>query len=715
MRRSRLLGLVLTAASLAAPVARAKDLSGRVILSFDSYGTERLSTSGFRQLYDLRLEKRLTDPFFLRLSFRGERTDTSSELATSLSDQNFTRFQPAAELNYSLPTFQLQGTWFRDRTRASSSQGAETERVLRRATGRLGWRPQGLPGVALLAEDRGVKDPLFGVERNETLAQGAIDYNWRGLTVVGTSRRTELDDGQAQFARRSFENQGSLVYEGSLWRGRVIGSANLLYSVTRLDERATGGPTEVPTQVPVLRALYANDDTPTDEVDRPPVELPELIDGDRETPTEVLLGPEGDSYQNVSLDIGRVQELDGFEVHVRDIDRDRVPFGGSVQWDVYASVDGLRWVPVPGQAVTRFVAPLSLYEVRFPLLASRYFKLVSLGTSTIDTRVSEVEAYYHTELGAQETRRTDIRVGSGTASLAVRPQRNLVFSYFGTLSDVQQTSERRPDSVSTSSDHLLAAGLERLGAFDLQLRHQRRNASQPSGYRQSFDATTAIVRYQPNRALEESFELLRSHDDNAGILIDTSGVAFKTLARLYRAIDLRLDVGVQRQEYLSEGRGVDRFFLTGVGRAQLLPSLRLMLTANIQRSRYEDGEIQLPGFEGLPPRRDVRWEADVFYRPSTQLGVGVRLGRASTERVSGTIQRYHLEWYPLPGGALAFTGTYDQDVNAAVGRTSRRLLLTPTWRINRRMVLTASYILIDTTGALGTRTTSFYATLTLNL
>ncbi|HEY7509835.1 MAG TPA: hypothetical protein VIG50_06250, partial [Vicinamibacteria bacterium] len=67
------------AAALAAAPAAADDLTGRALVSYQGFDDGRLLTDGFHQLYDLRFERALTDPFRIRLSLRAERNDGGSD------------------------------------------------------------------------------------------------------------------------------------------------------------------------------------------------------------------------------------------------------------------------------------------------------------------------------------------------------------------------------------------------------------------------------------------------------------------------------------------------------------------------------------------------------------------------------------------------------------------------------------------------------------
>jgi hypothetical protein len=79
------------------------------------------------------------------------------------------------------------------------------------------------------------------------------------------------------------------------------------------------------------------------------------------------------------------------------------------------------------------------------------------------------------------------------------------------------------------------------------------------------------------------------------------------------------------------------------------------------------------------------------------------------------LQRYHVDWFPFRGGAVALSGIYDQDVDSVGQRTARRAIFTPAWTVNRHLILSVNYTFIDVSGRGGTRTKAFQALATLTL
>ncbi|HET7747115.1 MAG TPA: hypothetical protein VFM29_07425, partial [Vicinamibacteria bacterium] len=357
-----------------------------------------------------------------------------------------------------------------------------------------------------------------------------------------------------------------------------------------------------------------------------------------------------------------------------------------------------------------------VYEVRFRSRVSRYYKAVNFGVNSVDTEVTEVEAFESAALRAGEMRHTDIRVGSATVNVTAVPVKKVTLDYSGLWNRVRQASETRPEMVNRSLDHVLSATVDPTAVLSLIARVQQRDLSDSRGFTQDFQGWTGIVRVRPRPDLEQSVEATRTREDNAGRESMTDGLTFRVYGRLYRVVDVTLDVGVQRQDYLTEDREADRRFVTGVVTAQVTAKLRALLNVAVQRSRYSGTtDVLVTDFQGVIPTRDDRVSLDLYYRSSSQLMVGGRFGYAASDAVSGFVQRYHVDWYPFPGGSVRLGALYDEDVDSIADRRARRFSFTPTWTVNRRVVLNLNYTTLDVTGDPSPATRSLFATLTLIL
>src|SRR5262249_50574016 len=160
-------------------------------------------------------------------------------------------------------------------------------------------------------------------------------------------------------------------------------SAYVLGGVMRIDDRAGRQASSVPTQVTIPSAAVSHDETPADSRDVPPLFSPSLTDANFAASAGVSLRPDGLSFQNIFVDLGRFAALDEFRVFVRDSGGNFVKTGGLIEWTVYTSINNLDWTPIPGSTTTGFITTQSAYDVNFPQTAARYFKFVSFGTNSI--------------------------------------------------------------------------------------------------------------------------------------------------------------------------------------------------------------------------------------------------------------------------------------------------------------------------------------------
>ena len=704
----------LLAGLLAAAACAAQDLTGDAILSYQRFDSNMFESSLFHQTYDLRLAEMLSDPCQFRLFFRGEDSQGTSNATGLRAHPRLRQLQPVGELYYFLPDLQFESRYELIDTRTSSGLGTQDTRRVDRLTAQLDWHPDRLPGLTLQGERRGNRDDQLNLDQTETRLQGGVDYAFHGLKLLEVNRLATLDDGQAVFARRSVETQGEVSYDDSFFNGRATVSGSYSATWTRLDERAEAGQAvSIPTAVPIVVASTSIDDTPLDDRDHPLLPTPALVDGNLRDSAGISIGPDAGSYRNIGMDLGRVVTLDSFRIDVRDSGGNPVPAGGSVIWNVYVSTDGLSWTPVTGGAATAFNATLSLYEVTIAPAASRYFKVINFGVNSTDTQVTEIEAFFHTAFAPHENRRTNVLLTTGTASLLGRPVDPVTVTYYGLFNSVRQTIEGEPRLTTNDSDQIFSAIADPARFLNLTLRYEQRALSQTGGYRQTFDTYSGVARFAVLETVTTSLEATRILEDDAGQRSVTNGLTLRNFTRLLPALSLSFDVGRQRQEFTTQSRTTDQTLFDAVAIAELTTDLRLTLNATYTRNRNVLEGPLVPADQGVPPARDERYEAELFYRPSRQLGLAARVGYVSSDQASGVVQYYRIEWFPFPGGTLSLGGTYDQDVDAYAGVTSRRLILSPRWTLNPHAILDLTYTRLVQTGTTSARTNTFLAAMTV--
>ncbi len=693
-----------------------QDLTGRAIISYQLFGSDQLDSSGLHQIYDLRFQRAIAEPLRLRLSFRGEGNNGSTDLGLFTTKTTFWQLQPSAEIMYLLPNAQLRGTYDLYDTR-SSSNDLEDRRKLQRVTAALSWAPEDLPALTAQTDQRRQKDALARIDQTDGSVLEALTLTRPTFTLGQSALYQTLDLNSIGFSRKTYGIQGQGQYQETLFNGRLSASGNVQVGFTRIDDNA-GGAASVPTQVGIPGASVSHDETPADSRDVPPLFAPALTDGNFASSAGISIGPDGMSFQNIFLDLQRFVGLDEFRVFVRDSAGTLVKIGGLVEWTVYTSNNNLDWTPVPGTAATGFVTTLSAYDVTFPKTTARYFKLVSFGTNSVETLVTEVQAFFHTNFAAGESARTDLRNVSATVQVSGRLTNWLTASYYGLLNDYHASPRGKAEYGSLDHDQIVTLEGKSGEKLDLQLRYEYRHAETGSGFTQSLSGYWATARYAFTPRWNTTLEASHTSDKNEQDII-TDTLRLHQYARVYNALDVYVDGGVARQTYAVLQTRALQTFVTAYSYAQLTRSLRLGLSANLQRTKYEGAGAA--GQFGVLESRDQRYYGELYYRPSSRLLLSGRFGYVGGTTVSGATETYRVEWYPFAGGAIGIGTIYDDDIETnGITHRFRRVQILPHWAINRHAILDLNYSFLTLKSTLPGRTSQtstrqFYVTLTLTL
>lgn len=702
-------------AALASAQSGFADLGGRVLLSWQSYDAEDLKTDGLHQLYDLRLEHDFTDTLRLRLTFRGEDDDSGSTFFDERRSSDFRETEPAARLTYTSGALQLFGEADRLRSRSSPGDGGgESERTLERVRASLAYRRENLPGWSFDGERGRVTDPASALDLTETRGTARLDYGWRGLQVGVTDQSLELEDRGAGFDRRNRDLQGTLAFAGSWWRDRLALQVSSFASEGRIEERAFDGAARVPNPISIGAAFQTLDATPEDDVDQPLVGNAQLRDGDLTAAAGAPLGPTAPVDLNLAVDLGRFAQVDELRIIARDPGGNPIATGGAVVWDLYTSDDFVRWRRVTSGVASRFDAGRSFWSVTFPQATLRYLKAVTFFVNTVETEITELQALFTTQLEPGDAVTTDTSFLSGSGSLTVRPNRSLTLGWWGLLNDSTQTSAERGELTTRDRDQRVSLfwAPREWGSVELQRQSRRAVTSDElTELEQHFESWVAYARWTPGRNLSSSLELRRSEDEIEIGRVDQERAMLHLFARFWEALDLTLDGGQQRQDLMTEGWSVTSPTLSGSLRARLTRSLQWTVTVSLQENRFS-GNVPAD----IDPRKsNRRWTSELFWRPSGRLGLGARVGRSQASGgESGALQTYQLQWQPFPGGAITLSTLYDQDLDPVNDRRSRRLVLSPSWRINRSFLLNLSYLDLESSQRkIEQRTRSVFAGLTL--
>ena len=689
----------------------ADDFSGRVFVGWQSFDNGDFKSDGLVQRYDLRLDRALSDALRLSFSLRATDDASGSTLQGVERTSEYRDLRPGFQLTYSLPTLQFQARWDKLLSQSSGTlEGSRSDRTLDQLAATLTYRPEELP--TLVAEGRRTQlgDSVTGADVTDEIGILRLEYAWGGLRagLAGYSAREE--NRGLRFERSSDNLQATLGWAGALWDDRLTIAADALASQERIDRRALGGAATVPNPLRLAETYEARDETPNDDRDQPLAANPRLRDGNLNLPAGVPLGPDAEANLNLAIDFGRFANVDEVRVVARDPAGNPLSSGGAVVWDLWTSLDLVLWTPVAA-AATRFDAAQGFWSVTFPTQETRYLKVVSFFVNSVPTDVTELLAFENLTTAPGRSQRLDLDLLTGTGNLSYRPVTNLQLTWNGVFNRRVQTPERGAEVSTRDSDQSFRALWDIRPRTSLELQRLATRASLSGGaeLEQSYDAWRGIFRWAPNLNLQTSLEAERATSDSAGERFTTDRFFVHGYARLWSAVDATLDLGHQTYRSDDEGWSISGPQLSGVAHVQLVRSLLLTTSASVQRNRLSDNAPA-----GLLINEKVsRYWAELFWRPSAQLGVGVRAGEARAGTRSTPVRGYRLDWRPFAQGAVTLGSIYDEDVDVAGDRRSRRWIVTPAWQVNRRLMLNLNYLHIETTSPVFEETAdSYFAGLT---
>lgn len=709
MRRAALVLSVLFAAALP---AQADDFEARAQLGFQLFDLSGTTRQGFRQTYDVGLNRAITETSRLDLFFRAEdfRGTTETALSQLAEKSGVRQYQPVGEfvINAERLRMVVRSDFLRDQTFTGTR---ESNRDTERTSALLSWEPLSLPMVQLVAHRNRMTEDRRGAYGDETVL-ASVQYPWRGLTVSAQGRHLRSSDDDAGYERTQNTLTGQVGYARSAFGGRATFSADALAERSDIRERVTSsGSAFVPVPVRSRAAYHVVDDTPLDNRDRPLVAVPALRDSNLNGLTSIGLGPESAAFQNLALDFGRAERVDEIRVVMRDEEGNPLRNGGGpVEWDVYVSDDGVTWAPV-GSATSRFDGALSTFVVSFEEATTRWVKVVSFGLHFERVYATELQAFNVTFFKDATGRDGTQDVKSGFVSLSVVPVRRLTVSYSGAYSEHEQRFAAFGSENNTTLDHNLAAELQLLRSLRLRGSAVR---TEVSGYGQSADGSEnliAAIEYSPTARLRLTLEASRQTQTILGAASTIDTQALRLYGLPVRAVTLSIDAGVQSQTIPGSPITGKRTFVNLSTSARLTRTTRLLLTANVQRARGGEDD---PASLLLGAARDDRYSAELTWQPGRPLLVSTRLGWNANPLRRGLTQRYRAEWNPFAGGAVSLIASYDDELDPLNDRRSRRLVFGPRWTMSRYLSMDVHYTAVETEiDDRSDQQKTFYATLTV--
>jgi len=701
----------------------ASDLGGRAILSYQDSRAGDAAFSEFKQDYQLRFQRTVAPPFQYIFTLQWQDTIGKVEAGNSRFDLRTKVFQPGLEFVINVAPFEFRTNLEFKRTDYDPDPGEDHTQDDTRFFSRLHWRPENLPSVLFQLDQRTSKDPTVSLDTNETQFNTLAEYKVEPFRFLYRFQYDKFDNKAIHFTKEETDHQGEVDYRQGFLDNRLTFSANYLVDYRSVTDKARG---DVPVTIPVLlkpvRGLYSLDDTPLDATDHPMAVNPLLIDGLLGVPAGINIGsPGGVPSNNIGIDLGRPQTADHVVLTVRNGRMEPVPIGGPVSWDMYASADGVRWTLVAAGAPTVFNAVLSQYEIRFPPTASQFFKVVNVGVNTVDAQVTEMELVADTTFLPGSDLNGKFLSQTGNVTAEGKPVKGVTLTYNAYIRAIRDEPPGRPEFTSDDWTQAVSAFLEPARFFNFTLRYDKRQQDQNIGDDQGSDLYSATANFFYLQNLYQSLIATRGTQQVNGVdrsLSET--LAFRNNAKLYATWEVNFDLGYARDwnyQFADNTTRTDRYAVNLRSLAQL--TRRLLWTvegnANWVTTEFSGGESKT---------RDARGWTEFFYRPGREIDLTARVGYVTGTVQSGPTQRYKVNWYPFPDGAVQLNGTYEYDRDDAAGNLLERWTALARWNLNRYTTLELNYTDVETsytyfsrlqwmTGSV--RNQTFYMTLNINM
>jgi hypothetical protein len=701
----------------------ASDLGGRAILSYQDSRAGDAAFKEFRQDYELRYQRTVAPPFQYVFRLQWQDTMGKVEANNSRFDLRTKVFQPSLEFVINVAPFEFRTNIEFKRTDYDPDPGKDHTQDDTRFFSRLHWRPDNLPSVLFQLDRRTSKDPAVSLDTAETQFNTLAEYKKEPFRFLYRFQYDKFDNKAIHFTKEEMDHQGEVDYRQAFLDNRLTFSANYLVDYRSVTDKVRGDlPVTVPIQLTPLKGLSSVDDTPLDGTDRPMASNSLLIDGLLGIPAGISIGsPGGVPLNNVGIDLGRRQTADRVVITVRNARMEPVPIGGPVSWDVYASADGVRWTLVAAGASTVFSAVLSQYEIRFPPTVSQFFKVVNIGVNTVDTQVTEMQLLADTTfLPGGEVSGTFLSQ-TGNVTTEGKPVKGVTLTYNAYIRAIRDESPGRPEYTSNDWTQAVSAFLEPARFTNLTLRYDKRKQTQNIGDDQGSDLYSATANFFFLQNLYQSLLATRgSQQVNGADRSLSETLAFRNNAKLYDTWEVNFDMGYGRDwnyQFADNTTKTDRYAVNLRSLAQL--TRRLLWTvegnANWVTTAYSGGESKT---------RDARGWTEFFYRPGQEIDVTARVGYVNGTTQSGPTQRYKVNWYPFPDGAVQLNGTYEYDRDDSSGNLLERWTALARWNVNRYTTLELNYTNVETsytyfsrlqwlTGTVKSQT--IYTTLNINL
>jgi hypothetical protein len=591
----------------------------------------------------------------------------------------------------------------------------------------------GLPGAATTAQ-RGLTTLSFSPQGSAFAGGAMLEWQGQSATAAATTNQYRGSLSGSYTAPRGgaqlgtglelFDNLGTGYRRwtvspnagGNLSASFLDGAVSLNSSVTATyshyeESLRSGSAVSEPREVAAQGAGFVVTSLPTDTSTTPASPAPALLDGDLAASAGISLGPDGSSFSNLSLDIGRIVTLDQLRIYVRDPAGSQLQAGGPVSWSIYTSVDGRYWLPC-SLVASVFDVSLSAWELTFQPTAARYFKAVNFGVNLLPTLVTELKSFEHRLFLPNQVRTSSQAAEVWSMGLSVVPVEKLSVSLSANVGATQQLPDQAPDTFASTRSVAASASAGPYGGVTVGAGASRLDVVQSGVPLLRSSSLNASVQYVPVPILSLGVEGALAEQVYGDLRIGSRSASASGSLRPLTALTLGVYGGLAQSESATTQQTVGSAGASLTSR--LRRDLELLLSASYQK-RLSGSEV-VP--EGVPiPRQFLisSYSAGVNYRPSLQLDIRATFGYTEAERASGLVQNYRVFWRPFVAGSVSLSSSYQQDVDPLGGSRQHRASLSAQWTPSKFLTLSGTYFRQWGSGTLSIPIENFMLTLSGHL
>ncbi|MBK5260456.1 MAG: hypothetical protein JJE51_12765 [Thermoanaerobaculia bacterium] len=692
---------------LIALTASGDEFRPRAGVSYETRDSNSISSSVLRKEIDLFLSRSLSSAVSIRVNLAARQFETGARFdGVRRPSTRSLELRPSTALKVVLGRFDSETEYLLRRASFNTSN-ADSVNTNESIDSRLQWTPSRyIPAGTLRATRYKVATSLSAGETTNDAVYGTLAYSWAALSATASSSRRIDSDSRARYDRTMSDHTGSLMYSDEFLGGKMSVNASASGALSNIDEQSDGA-SQIPAVVPFTRALWVVDETPLDSFDRPLSSVPALNDGRLNTSAGISLGPESTSFQTIAFDFGRLARVSLVEVVVRDERQDLVVNAGGIDWSVYTSSDGVRWIAHTSEVVSRFDAARSQFDISFESIDARWLKVVTFGVTSQAAFVTEVRTFLLTTV-SRPSRETRYRTYGSSAALSYTPLRALAINYTGSLySGTQDVGGVAGWTEVRDLNHTLGFQFSPRGPLGYDLRFETHSAGTDE-YTEDSRGVSGGIRYVPRQQLQFLLSCDVREEEIDLELRERRTCSTQASARIFPSLDVTLGGSDGVQDRITEqGRVLTRSYYLNTS-ARLTRAFTLLLSGSSSHATIE-GSVE----QELPPSRDDRAYAEVDWRGNRVIGLGVSLGWVAGEAFEGLVQRYRVRWSPFGDGAITITTQYSQDIDPQSDGRSERMLIAPRWQVNGNTVLSLTYTSVITTGIQDFESKSILASLSI--